>query len=131
MNESLPDRASGKCGRDARKRYGRHSSTTTVALEGEHYETSRDEHDVARARTTTAEEVDVNWLETNRSTHHSRHAGHSGHGWMMIACCIPILVIAVTLVATGVVGAGLIFGAVMCTVMMAMMMAMMTGGSRK
>jgi hypothetical protein len=50
---------------------------------------------------------------------------------MMIACCIPLLVIAITLVATGVVGAGLIFGAIMCTVMMAMMMAMMSGGGQK
>ena len=48
-------------------------------------------------RTTTAEEVDVNWLETKRSAQHSHHAGHSGHRWMMIACCIPIVVIAVTL----------------------------------
>ena len=64
---------------------------------------------------------------------HDAHGGmtHAGHGWMMIACCIPMLVIAVTLVATRVVGVGLIFGAIMCTVMMAMMMAMMTGGSRK
>ena len=72
----------------------------------------------------------MNWLETKRSAPHSHHAGHSGHRWM-IACCIPILVVAVMLVATGVVGAGLIFGATMCTVMMAMMMAMMSGGSGK
>jgi hypothetical protein len=26
---------------------------------------------------------------------------HGGHGWMMIACCIPMLIIAVILVATG------------------------------
>jgi hypothetical protein len=57
--------------------------------------------------------------------------GGHGHGSMMIACCTPMLVIAIALVATGVVGAGLIFGAVMCTVMMAMMMAMMSGGSQK
>ena len=73
----------------------------------------------------------MNWLETKRSAQRTHHAGHSGHRWMMIACCIPIVVIAVTLVATGVVGAGLIFGATMCTVMMAMMMAMMSGGSGK
>ena len=64
---------------------------------------------------------------------HDAHGGmtHAGHGWMMIACCIPMLVIAIALVATGVVGAGLIFGAVMCTAMMAMMMAMMPRGSGK
>ncbi len=45
-----------------------------------------------------------------------------GHGWMMIACCIPMLVVAIALVATGVVGAGFLVAAVGCTVMMAMMM---------
>ncbi len=48
--------------------------------------------------------------------------GHGGHGWMMIACCIPMLVIAVALVATGAVGVGWLFAALMCTAMMAMMM---------
>jgi hypothetical protein len=49
-----------------------------------------------------------------------------GHArWLMIACCIPMLVIAIALVATGVVGAGFIVVAVMCTVMMAMMMKAM------
>jgi hypothetical protein len=52
----------------------------------------------------------------------------SGHGhWAMIACCIPMLVIAVVLVATGVAGPGFIFAAVMCTAMMAMMMRGMSG----
>jgi len=41
---------------------------------------------------------------------------------MMIACCIPMLVVAIALVATGVVGAGFLVAAVGCTVMMAMMM---------
>ncbi len=45
-----------------------------------------------------------------------------GHGWMMIACCIPMVLIAIVLVATGVVGVGFIFAAVLCTAMMAMMM---------
>jgi hypothetical protein len=58
-------------------------------------------------------------------------AGHSRHGWMMMACCIPVLVIAITAVATGLVGAGLIFGAIMCVVMMAVMMRMMSGGGQK
>lgn len=38
----------------------------------------------------------------------------------MIACCIPMLVIAIVLVATGVLGAGFILVAVMCTAMMGM-----------
>jgi hypothetical protein len=48
--------------------------------------------------------------------------GHGGHGWMMIACCIPMLVIAIALVATGAVGVGWLFAALMCTAMMALMM---------
>jgi hypothetical protein len=35
----------------------------------------------------------------------------------MVACCVPTLVIAVVLVATGVVGAGFLFAAVACTAM--------------
>ena len=57
-----------------------------------------------------------------------QHAGppsRGGHSWMMIACCIPMLLIALVLVATGVVGVGFLFIAVACTVMMALMM----GGS--
>ncbi len=58
--------------------------------------------------------------------------GHGGHGrWMMIACCIPMLAIAVALVAAGVVGAGFIIIAVACTAMMAVMMiGMSQGGGR-
>jgi Flp pilus assembly protein TadB len=61
---------------------------------------------------------------------HDEQAGHShgGHGWMMIACCIPMLVIAVVLVATGVAGVGFIFAAIACTLMMALMMRGMHGG---
>ena len=29
----------------------------------------------------------------------SQHGSHAGHGWMMILCCIPMLVIAGVLVA--------------------------------
>ena len=54
------------------------------------------------------------------------HRGH-GHGWMTIVCCIPMLVIANALVATGVASAGFIVAAVMCTAMMALMMSMMGG----
>jgi len=62
--------------------------------------------------------------DTSPSGHHG-HGGHGGHGWMMIACCIPMLVIAIALVATGAVGFGWLFGALMCTAMMAMMMRAM------
>jgi hypothetical protein len=47
---------------------------------------------------------------------------------MMIACCIPMLVIAVVLVATGVLGFGFVLLAVGCTAMMAMMMRGMNHG---
>jgi len=47
---------------------------------------------------------------------------------MMIVCCIPMLVIAVALVAAGVVSTGFLFLAVGCTAMMFLMMRMMMGG---
>ena len=56
--------------------------------------------------------------------------GHGGHRWMMIACCIPMLVIAIALVATGIAGIGFIFAAIFCTLMMAMMMRGMHGGGK-
>ena len=70
----------------------------------------------------------------DQHTHHdgsSQRGGHAGHGWMMMICCIPMLVIAIVLVATGVAGPGFIFAAIMCTAMMAMMMSMMSGGQSK
>ncbi len=55
-------------------------------------------------------------------------SGRRGHSrWMMIACCIPMLALAIVLVATGVVGAGFIVVAIGCTLMMAMMMVGMSG----
>jgi hypothetical protein len=56
------------------------------------------------------------------------HSGHGGHSWMMIACCIPMIVIAIALVATGVASPGFLFAAVACTAMMAMMMRGMDHG---
>ena len=41
---------------------------------------------------------------------------------MMLICCIPMLVIAVALVAVGAVGTGFLFAALLCTAMMALMM---------
>jgi hypothetical protein len=49
---------------------------------------------------------------------------------MMIACCVPMLVIALVLVLTGVVPVGFLLVAVACTVMMAMMMGGMGGEGR-
>ena len=57
---------------------------------------------------------------------------HRGHRWMMIACCIPMLAIAVTLVAAGVVSPAFVVLAIACTVMMAMMVgAMGHGGGQR
>lgn len=53
-------------------------------------------------------------------------AGQRSHGshsrWAMIACCVPMLVIAGVLVALGA-GTGFLLVAVGCTLMMALMMA--------
>ena len=56
-----------------------------------------------------------------RTDHESTAPGH--HGWLMIACCIPMLVIAVALVVTGVASLGLLLAAVLCTTLMAVMMS--------
>ncbi|AXY49709.1 hypothetical protein QM787_25450 [Rhodococcus ruber] len=55
--------------------------------------------------------------------------GHGRHRWMMIACCIPMLVIALVLVLTGTVGAGAVVFALACLGMMAMMM--LPGGGHR
>jgi hypothetical protein len=55
-------------------------------------------------------------------------ARHGGHGWMMIACCIPMLAIAGVLVATGAASPGFLAVAVACTLMMALMMRGMGHG---
>jgi hypothetical protein len=60
----------------------------------------------------------------------SQHVSYAGHGWMMILCCIPMLVIAVALVATGVVSASSLFAAIACFAMMAMMMRGISGGGQ-
>ena len=64
------------------------------------------------------------------ATPHHAGAGHrhGGHGLMMIACCIPMLAIAVALVLTGVASSGVLVGAIGCTVMMALMMRGMHAG---
>lgn len=53
---------------------------------------------------------------------------HGGHGWMMIACCIPMLVVVAALIATGIAGTGAIIYAVVCLAMMWLMMKAMPGG---
>ena len=63
---------------------------------------------------------------TDVKEQHDQHKG-GGHRWMMVACCIPMLVIAIALVATGVVSVGFLFVAVACTLMMFLMMRGMHG----
>ena len=62
---------------------------------------------------------DTNTTQDHRPVSHHRHGGH---GFMMPACCIPMLVIAVLLVATGAASPGFLLAAVGCTAMMALMM---------
>ena len=50
------------------------------------------------------------------------------HSWMMMACCIPMLVIGGVLVATGVLRPRFLIFAVGCTAMMALMMRGMDHG---
>ncbi len=62
---------------------------------------------------------------TNAPEQHEM-GGHGGHSWMMIACCIPMMLIAVVLVATGVVSPVLLVYAVACLGMMLVMMKSMS-----
>lgn len=62
------------------------------------------------------------------SSQQDKQAGHGGHGWMMILCCLPMLVIAAVLLAVGVVSVGFLVFAVACTAMMAFMMRGMSHG---
>ena len=92
-------------------------------------------HDDAPATITSAP-VRADHDHTNHAEHmgstgqtpETEHIGHGrGHGLMMLACCVPMLLIAVALVASGVAGAGAIFFALFCAVMMAAMMFAMPG----
>lgn len=65
---------------------------------------------------------------SSSSTSHDRRTGH-GH-WMMIAFCLPMVVVAVVLAATGVVGYGFILVAIACLAMMAAMMGSMSHADR-
>ena len=79
--------------------------------------------------TQRTEESPTSSLDTQEPARPEERSGHGGHSrWMMIACCVPMLALAIVLVATGVASAGFIFAAVACTAMMAIMMAGMSGG---
>jgi Flp pilus assembly protein TadB len=54
--------------------------------------------------------------------------GRRRHGrWMMIACCVPLLAIALIIALSGA-GLGFLIVAIMCTAMMALMMGGMSHG---
>jgi len=55
---------------------------------------------------------------------------HRGHSWMMIACCIPMILIAVALVGSGAVSPGFLVVAIACTAMMTLMMRGMDHGDQ-
>ncbi|MGV4930052.1 hypothetical protein K2224_07690 [Streptomyces sp. BHT-5-2] len=63
------------------------------------------------------------------TTHRSTPDKRSKHGWMMLACCVPVIIAALVLVATGILSPGFLLVAIMCTAMMALMMRGMDQGS--
>ena len=75
--------------------------------------------------------TNLNQRPPDASKHAHAHAGHRSHNFMMIACCFPMLIIAVVLVATSVVSAGFLVYALVCLGMMFMMMRMMDRGGMK
>jgi len=52
----------------------------------------------------------------------------AGHRWMMMICCVPMVAIAIALVATGVASSSFLLTAGLCVGMMFMMMRMMNHG---
>ncbi|OJV78720.1 MAG: hypothetical protein BGO37_12855 [Cellulomonas sp. 73-92] len=58
----------------------------------------------------------------------STGGSHHGHRWMMLACCVPMLVIVAVLLATGTAGIGAVIFAVACVGIMTVMMLAMPRG---
>ncbi len=65
--------------------------------------------------------------DTNLSGQQRQRTARHGHGLMMLMC-VPMLLIAVVLVATGIASPGILVGAAMCVAMMALMMRGMSHG---
>jgi hypothetical protein len=84
----------------------------------------KSEHDIGRNFSASSSPGEVPVAHDG----HESHGAHAGHGWMMLACCVPMLLIIVVLVATGVASVGLFVWAALCIGMMAMMMKMMGHG---
>ena len=71
-----------------------------------------------------------NYAETGHAPvgPHTGHGAHGAHRWMMLICCIPMVVIVALLVVSGAAGSGTVLWALGCVAMMAAMMFMMPGG---
>lgn len=65
--------------------------------------------------------------DNNRAGHGGRRRGH---GWVMMLCCIPMVVIAVALAAAGIASITFLSTAVLCMGMMALMMRGMNHSGR-
>lgn len=59
-----------------------------------------------------------------------QQTGHARHRLMMIACCIPMLLIVGLLLVTGVAGSAAVVFALVCIGLMGAMMFLMPGGHR-
>ena len=59
---------------------------------------------------------------------HDHGESHAGHRLLMLACCVPMLVIVGVLLATGAASGGAIGFALLCLAMMAAMMFIMPSG---
>jgi Flp pilus assembly protein TadB len=87
--------------------------------------------DAERTRPPQTEEADVSDFDAGPTSSQQKEGGHGGHSrWLMIACCVPMLMIAGVLVATGA-GSGFLVVALICTAMMAAMMLGMGGSGEK
>lgn len=64
-------------------------------------------------------------LHTNHLDGEDGSGRHGMHGWLMMVCCIPMVLIAVALVLTGVASPGFLLTAFVCVAMMALMMRAM------
>jgi Flp pilus assembly protein TadB len=72
-------------------------------------------------------ELDENKRLSSNTERLSAGGSHKGHRMLMLLCCIPMLVLAVVLVVSGVINPGFLISAVACTAMMFAMMRMMPG----
>ena len=63
------------------------------------------------------------------------HGDHQPNGWghrlMMLACCVPMLILVISLVASGTAGSGALVFALLCIGMMGAMMFLMPGGGHR